>query len=66
IVIFNEDTPLGLITEIMPDILVKGADWPVEKIVGAQEVIAAGGQVINIPMVANFSTTSLIESIRKT
>lgn len=65
IVIFNEDTPLNLINEIMPDILVKGADWPIEKIVGGKEVIASGGKVINIPMVANFSTTSLIELIQK-
>jgi rfaE bifunctional protein nucleotidyltransferase chain/domain len=65
IVLFGEETPLELINEIMPDVLVKGADWPVEKIVGGKEVIANGGRVINIPMVENFSTTSLIAAIQK-
>jgi rfaE bifunctional protein nucleotidyltransferase chain/domain len=64
VVIFGEETPLNLITAIMPDILVKGADWPLAKIVGGAEVLAAGGQVINIPMVADFSTTGLIDAIR--
>ena len=64
VVVFGEETPLNLITAIMPDILVKGADWPLEKIVGGAEVIAAGGQVINIPLVADFSTTGLIEAIK--
>ena len=64
VVIFGEETPLDLITAIIPDILVKGADWPLEKIVGGAEVLAAGGQVINIPMVDGFSTTALIDTIR--
>ena len=64
VVVFGEETPLALITAIMPDILVKGADWPLEKIVGATEVMATGGRVINIPMVADFSTTGLIAAIR--
>ena len=65
VVIFGEETPLNLITAIMPDILVKGADWPLTKIVGGAEVVAAGGRVINVPMVADFSTTGLIDAIRK-
>lgn len=64
VVIFGEETPLKLITAIKPNVLVKGADWPLEKIVGGAEVLAAGGQVINIPMVANFSTTGLINVIK--
>lgn len=64
VVIFGEETPLRLITAIMPNILVKGADWSLEKIVGGAEVLAAGGQVINIPTVANFSTTGLIDAIK--
>ena len=64
VVIFGEETPLDLITAIIPDILVKGADWPLEKIVGGAEVLAAGGQVINIPMVDGFSTSGLIDTIR--
>jgi rfaE bifunctional protein nucleotidyltransferase chain/domain len=65
VVLFNEDTPLKLITELLPDVLVKGGDWPVEKIVGAEEVMAAGGEVLNIPLVEKFSTTSLIDRIRR-
>jgi len=65
VVVFGEETPRNLITAIMPNILVKGADWPLEKIVGGTEVLAAGGRVINIPMVADFSTTGLIDAIRK-
>ncbi len=65
VVLFSEDTPLNAITELMPDILVKGGDWPVEKIVGAEEVMAAGGGVLSIPLVGNYSTTSLIDRIQK-
>jgi D-glycero-beta-D-manno-heptose 1-phosphate adenylyltransferase len=65
IVLFSEDTPLELIKEILPGVLVKGADWPVDTIVGAKEVLAAGGEVINIDMVEGFSTTGLIEQIKK-
>lgn len=64
VVVFGEETPLLLITALLPDVLVKGADWPVEQIVGAAEVLARGGRVINIPMVADCSTTGLIELIR--
>ncbi|NOX25516.1 MAG: D-glycero-beta-D-manno-heptose 1-phosphate adenylyltransferase [Deltaproteobacteria bacterium] len=63
--IFAEETPLDLIKTVRPDILVKGADWPVEKIVGAREVMARGGRVINIPTVRGFSTTSTIGAIRE-
>ncbi len=64
IVLFSDDTPLSLITTIMPDVLVKGDDWPIEQIAGAQEVLANGGQVVTIPMVPNFSTTGLIDDIK--
>lgn len=64
VVVFAEETPLRLITALLPDVLVKGADWPVEQIVGAAEVLAHGGRVITIPMVADCSTTGLIELIR--
>lgn len=65
VVLFGEETPLKLISTLMPDVLVKGADWPVEKIVGAKEVLAAGGEVKTIELVADFSTTGLIKKIRK-
>ncbi|HSR37180.1 MAG TPA: D-glycero-beta-D-manno-heptose 1-phosphate adenylyltransferase [Desulfurivibrionaceae bacterium] len=65
VVIFDEETPQRLITSLMPNVLVKGGDWPVDTIVGAPEVLANGGRVLSIPLVENFSTTSLIGKIRK-
>ncbi|MFH1217620.1 MAG: D-glycero-beta-D-manno-heptose 1-phosphate adenylyltransferase [Pseudomonadota bacterium] len=65
IVLFSDETPHALITSLMPDVLVKGSDWPVEKIVGAKEVLAAGGEVKTIELVGDFSTTGLIKKIRK-
>ncbi len=65
VVLFDEDTPLNLITTLMPNILVKGGDWPVEKIVGGSEVIAAGGKVLSIPLVGEHSTTSILDKIRE-
>jgi len=65
IVLFGEETPLELITTLLPDVLVKGADWPVDRIVGAKEVLAAGGEVVNVETVEGFSTTGVINRIRK-
>lgn len=62
--IFKQDTPLELIRALGPEVLVKGGDWPVERIVGADHVIATGGQVISLPLVEGLSTTSLVERIR--
>ncbi|MDN5287052.1 MAG: rfaE2 [Mucilaginibacter sp.] len=64
IVVFEDDTPLKLINTLLPDILVKGADYSVENIVGAQEVIANGGEVKTINFVEGYSSTSIIEKIR--
>jgi D-glycero-beta-D-manno-heptose 1-phosphate adenylyltransferase len=64
IVLFDDDTPLNLITELQPDILVKGADYAIENIVGAKEVIANGGQVKTIDFVDGFSSTSIIQKIK--
>ena len=64
VVIFEEDTPLNLITQVLPDYLVKGGDYTIEQIVGAKEVIANGGKVIINPIVAGFSTTGLIQQIK--
>jgi rfaE bifunctional protein nucleotidyltransferase chain/domain len=64
VVVFEKDTPLNLITELMPDILVKGADYAVENIVGAKEVIANGGKVKTIDFVEGYSSTRIIEKIR--
>jgi D-glycero-beta-D-manno-heptose 1-phosphate adenylyltransferase len=65
VVIFQEDTPLELINELKPDVLVKGGDYRMEQIVGAKEVIASGGRVIINPVIQGFSTTSIISKIRK-
>jgi rfaE bifunctional protein nucleotidyltransferase chain/domain len=62
---FDEDTPLARILECHPDVLVKGGDWSVERIVGAKEVRAWGGQVYSIPFVHETSTTRLLERIRR-
>lgn len=65
VLIFEEDTPLHLITNILPDVLVKGGDYTVEQIVGAKEVIANGGEVKIAPILEGFSTTRIIEKMRK-
>ena len=66
VVIFDEPTPLRLIEELKPDVLVKGGDWPVEKIVGAQQVLARGGQVYSLELLPGYSTTSIVaEIVRK-
>ena len=65
VVLFDEDTPLQLITTLLPDVLVKGGDYTLEQIVGAPEVIAAGGRVVINPIVEGFSTTGTLEKIRR-
>ena len=64
VVIFEEDTPLNLILEIQPDVIVKGGDYTEEQIVGAKEVKAYGGRVVINPIMEGFSTTSIIEKLR--
>ena len=62
---FDEDTPAALIEVLRPDVLVKGGDWPVEKIVGGRETLARGGRVLSIPFEHQRSSTALLERIRK-
>ncbi len=62
---FDEDTPLARILDCHPDVLVKGGDWPVEKIVGYREVMAWGGAVHSIPFIHQRSTTALMDKIRR-
>lgn len=62
---FDEDTPLQTILTARPEVLVKGGDWPVAKIVGATEVIGWGGSVHAIPFLHERSTTGLLEKIRR-
>ena len=61
---FDDDTPARLIEACRPEVLVKGGDWPVERIVGAREVLARGGKVYSIPFEHQRSTTRLLERIR--
>ena len=63
---FDDDTPLFLIQKIRPDVLVKGGDWSVEKIVGADVVVRGGGKVFAIPFLFATSTTKLANKIKKT
>lgn len=64
VVLFAEPTPIGVITALKPDVLVKGADWPEDQIVGAAEVKAGGGRVVRIAFEHDRSTTGLIDRIR--
>lgn len=64
VILFEEDTPLDVITAIMPDVMVKGGDYTVEQIAGAKEVIANGGDVKIVPILEGFSTTGIINKMR--
>ncbi len=65
VIIFGESTPLELIQALNPDVLVKGDDYTIETIVGAKEVIAAGGEVNTIALVPNYSTTKIIQKLKQ-
>ena len=64
VVIFDELTPQKTIAALLPDILVKGGDWPGNQIVGREEVEAAGGKVVLVEVVQGYSTTEILEKIR--
>jgi len=64
VVFFDEDTPARLIDELIPDILIKGADWSIDKIVGRETIEKHGGEVKTIEFVNNQSTSKIIESIK--
>jgi D-beta-D-heptose 7-phosphate kinase / D-beta-D-heptose 1-phosphate adenosyltransferase len=65
VVLFDEDTPLTLIRLLRPDVLVKGADYARETIVGAKDVEGWGGRVVQVPLVKDKSTTRLLERLRR-
>lgn len=65
VVLFEEDTPLDVITAIVPDTLVKGGDYKLEEIVGSKEVMAAGGKVHIATIVEGISTTAIIEKMKR-
>ena len=62
--VFDEETPAEIIRRVQPDVLVKGADWPADQIVGRDTVEARGGVVIREPVEAGYSTTAIIEKIK--
>jgi D-beta-D-heptose 7-phosphate kinase/D-beta-D-heptose 1-phosphate adenosyltransferase len=65
VVIFDELTPREVIARLLPDVLVKGGDWPGNQIVGREEVEAAGGRVVSIPVVPGYSTSEILRKIRE-
>ncbi|HEX8350487.1 MAG TPA: D-glycero-beta-D-manno-heptose 1-phosphate adenylyltransferase [Hymenobacter sp.] len=65
VVLFGEPTPLELIRQVQPDILVKGDDYAISGIVGHEFVLEKGGQVLTVPLVAGYSTTRIVERIRE-
>ena len=64
VVLFGEDTPAAIVAACAPDILVKGADWPADQIVGRDTVEACGGRVVRMPVEQGYSTTALVARIR--
>ena len=64
VVIFAEDTPAKIIRLVQPDVLVKGADWPSDQIVGRDTVEARGGRVVLVPVEQGYSTTAIVERIK--
>jgi D-beta-D-heptose 7-phosphate kinase/D-beta-D-heptose 1-phosphate adenosyltransferase len=65
VTIFDEPTPRELISRVLPNILVKGADWAPGQVAGREEVEAAGGRVVSIPLAPGYSTTNLVQRIRE-
>ena len=63
---FDEDTPIGLITELRPDLLVKGGDYDMDKLAETAVVRSYGGQALALPFVDGYSTTALVRKIRQT
>ena len=65
VVIFDVPTPREVIARLLPDVLVKGGDWPGDQIVGREEVEAAGGRVVSVPVVPGYSTSAILKRIRE-
>ncbi len=65
VVIFDDLTPREVIASLLPDVLVKGGDWPGDQIVGREEVEAAGGRVVSVPVVPGYSTSAILQKIRE-
>jgi rfaE bifunctional protein nucleotidyltransferase chain/domain len=65
VAIFDDDTPAEIIRRVQPDVLVKGADWGADNIVGRDTVEARGGRVVRMPLLEGYSTTELLRRVRK-
>ena len=65
VVVFEEDTPLRLIETLLPEVLIKGADYPLEAIVGREVVEARGGRVVRLPLLPGRSTSALVDALRR-
>ena len=65
VILFPEDTPINLISTLLPDVLAKGGDYEIETIVGHEIVQNNGGKVILVPFVDGFSSTTIIDKIKK-
>ena len=64
VVIFDEETPLEIVTRLRPGVLVKGADWALDTIVGREVVVSGGGRVVRIPFAEGYSTSAIIRKIQ--
>src|SRR6202011_3802587 len=64
VLIFDDLTPQRVIAALLPDVLVKGGDWPSDQIIGREEVEAAGGRVVSVQVLPSYSTTAVLQSIR--
>jgi D-beta-D-heptose 7-phosphate kinase/D-beta-D-heptose 1-phosphate adenosyltransferase len=64
VVLFDEETPYALVRRIQPDVLVKGADWPEDRMIGRDIVEARGGRVVRVPFEDGYSTTRIVEKIK--
>ena len=65
VIIFDDLTPRETVARLLPEVLVKGGDWPGDQIVGREEVEAAGGRVVSVPVVPGYSTTEILRKIRE-
>jgi rfaE bifunctional protein nucleotidyltransferase chain/domain len=65
VVVYDEPTPLGVVVALLPDVLVKGADWAEDAVVGRAEVEAAGGRLVRVALVAGRSTSALVDRVRR-
>ena len=66
VVVFDEDNPQEIVSRLQPDVLVKGADWAMDEIIGRETVESRGGRVVRIPLAEGYSTSAIIKKIRGT